>query len=63
MAWQRVDDRQLEWDLLQAGLLYFESRGRYYHYTEHYQVAWLPHKSAWLSIYNRLHNYIHVDEE
>jgi len=63
MGWQRIEDRQLEWDLLQTGLLYFESRGGYCNYTEHYIVAWQPFKSIWLSSANSLHNYIHVDEE
>ena len=62
MAWKRIDDKQLAWDLMQAGLLYYGTRTGCRHYTEHHQLAWAPHKDLWLAASNKIEDYIQIEE-
>ena len=62
MAWKRIDDRQLAWDLMQAGLLYYGTSTVYHHYTERHQLAWVPYKDYWLTASNKIEDYIQVEE-
>lgn len=62
MAWQRVDDKELAWDLMQAGLLYYGTRAGCRHYTEYHQLAWVPHKDLWLSASGKQADYIQVED-
>lgn len=65
MAWQRVDDRKLEWDLMQAGVLYVKgNKDSYTHYEPFAQEAWAKNSNIeeWFGSDNTRENYIHVEE-
>lgn len=66
MAWQRVNDRKLEWDLMKAGLLYVKNTvaNTYHHYTTTAQESWKTRGNVgeWFGPDNKRENYIHVEE-
>lgn len=66
VAWQRVDDRKLEWDLMQAGVLYVKGTkaGVYTHYNAFSQESWKTRGNVgeWFGPDNKRENYIHVEE-
>lgn len=65
MAWKRIEDRQLEWDLMQAGLLWvLGDSGTYHHYSADCAVRWQHqyNKREWFSTENWRHNYIQLED-
>lgn len=62
MAWQRVEDKQLAWDLLHEGMLYYKYGPEYYHYSHSHSNAWKPFKTNWFNLTAVPNNYIRVEE-
>lgn len=65
MAWKRIEDRQLEWDLMQAGLLYVQHpalSSEYIHYTKDVVRSWEGCQYSWFSPHNDRKNYIQLEE-
>jgi len=68
MAWQRIDDKQLAWDLMRSGLLYIKSSmtdDMYSLYDADCRTAWEEapeHKDEWFSPKNDRENYIQIEE-
>ena len=68
MAWVRIEDRQKEWELMLAGLLWVKA-GRDGEHYNHYspaaaetwqQVPW--HRQEWFDSTNWRENYIQLEE-
>lgn len=65
MAWKRIEDRQLEWDLMQAGLLWvLGDSGTYYRYDTDCAMRWQAahSKRRWFSAENWRKNYIQLED-
>lgn len=69
MAWKRIDDKQLAWDLMRSGLLYIKcsmvGEDVYALYDAATRTAWEQtpeNKEAWFSPENARENYIQIED-